>query len=178
MNNKLTQSYLKECLEYDPSTGKFMWLRRPVEHFKDQRSCNKWNTQRCGKTAGGPEGHGYWRIILDARQHPAHRLAHLYVMGFMPEQVDHINGDRGDNRWCNLRAVTNAENKRNQCVQSRSKSGHIGVYPSPTSGSWVAYITFDKKRQHIGTFSSLDEAVTARKAAERSLGFHPNHGAR
>ena len=115
--------------------------------------------------------------ILGIR-YSGHRLAWLMVYGRWPnEMIDHINGDRSDNRIENLREISAAENHYNLGVPKSNKSGCVGVYRSK-EGNWCAEITKHSKKVHLGTFASLLEAAEARKAAEREYGFHKNHGAR
>jgi len=76
----ITQAGLKELLNYNPETGDFAWVKSK-------------------KPAGGISSYGYRRIIIDGKEHKAHRLAWLYTHGVFPEdQIDHINGVRHDNR--------------------------------------------------------------------------------
>ncbi len=91
-------------------------------------------------------------------------------------EIDHINGDRTDNRICNLRDVTSAGNSCNRRRQDRNTSGVTGVAWDKRASRWQARIGLNGKQKYLGYFDSLDEAVAARKAAELELGFHPNHG--
>ncbi len=81
--------------------------------------------------------------------------------------IDHINGDRHDDRWANLRLATPAENARNRGVCRRNTSGKVGVYPIKPQGLWGADIGKDGRNIHLGRFKILDEAIAARCAAER-----------
>jgi hypothetical protein len=90
--------------------------------------------------------------------------------------IDHINSDCSDDRIENLRCVTVAFNHRNMRRRSSKKSTPMGVKWYKQTGKWVAQITDNYKYIHLGTFAILDEAIAARKAAERELGYDPNHG--
>jgi len=93
-----------------------------------------------------------------------------------PEQIDHINGDRSDNRIENLRAVINADNGRNQKLRVSNSSGVMGVGFCKRAGKWRVRITINGKDKHLGIYKSYSEAVAARLTAEKLHGFHENHG--
>lgn len=84
-------------------------------------------------------------------------------------QVDHINGDRLDNRFCNLRAAKRIDNNKNVKAHSDGKCGELGI-TEHKPGVWRARIMQNGKNMHIGLFSSIEEAVEARRKAE--LEFH------
>nr|WP_175479900.1 HNH endonuclease signature motif containing protein [Paracoccus homiensis] len=108
----------------------------------------------------------------------AHRVAWAVIHGRWPNgEIDHINGDRSDNRLANLREVTKRENHRNMAIRSDNTSGVTGVYWAREKGKWAAYIKADKMVA-LGRYDTFAEAVAARRAAEKVLGYHPNHGRR
>lgn len=89
--------------------------------------------------------------------------------------TDHINGDTLDNRSCNLRKVTKRENNLNRRLDSRNKTGHMGIC-TLDSGKYSAYITVDRRQIYLGRQDTLEGAISVRKSAESSYGFHKNHG--
>lgn len=101
-------------------------------------------------------------------------MAWLYVYNEMPIQIDHINGDRTDNRLVNLRNVTQNENAKNTKLHKRNTSGVTGVYKTKTS--WIARICINSKDTLVGTYQTKEEAVRARKQAEIDHDYHKNHG--
>ena len=129
----LTQARLKELLHYDPETG---LLTNVTER----------GGKKAGATAGALRPNGYVQVCVDYSMYRAHRLAWLYMTGeFPPDDVDHINGVRNDNRWVNLRAATRGENMQNQRgPRSNSKSGLLGVSWSKQGKKWIAQIKVDK----------------------------------
>jgi hypothetical protein len=161
----LAAERLRDILTYEPETGKFYWKARPGKGVR---------------TAGTEAGHfdgRYRQVTIDYRTYFTHRLAWLYVYGEWPKDyIDHINGDRLDNRIANLRDVTNQENHHNRRLHRSNKAGVSGVYLIARSGKWTARITVACKPIHLGNFNSKDEAITARLTAERRYGYHPNHG--
>lgn len=92
---------------------------------------------------------------------------HRLLMG-SPEAmvVDHINGDRMDNRRCNLRIVTHAQNAKNRTISKNNTSGCLGVYWDSFEGRWEAKIQIDGEEIRLGRFLSFDEAKVARRLAE------------
>lgn len=166
-------------------TGELIWLARPAEMFEatpawsSVAGMRKWNTRYAGKPAlTGIDGEGYRAGAIFHRKHRAHRIIWKMMTGETPRKVDHINGIRSDNRFSNLRAVDDVLNARNSAAPSTNTSGRVGVRFNPGMGRWVAYITSERRMMHLGSFLSMQEAVAAREAAERRLGYHPNHGRR
>jgi len=178
--SKITQRELKELLSYDPDTGDFVWSVRPKDMFSLDRLCKRWNTRHAGKVAGsvylGSTTGGYCHIKINARNYAAHRLAWLYVHGKWPNQIDHINHKRDDNRIVNLRDVTQKENCRNASMYSNNKSGMMGVRYQNSSSKWVAEIIVDGREVRLGLFGEISDAKAARMEANIKYGFHKNHG--
>lgn len=167
MRNAITQARLKGLLDYEPGTGHFVW--------REQRN----GAAGRGMRAGREKHNGYRVIVLDQICYREHRLAFLYMTGeFPPEDVDHINGNRNDNRWCNLRPATRAENCQNQARRSNNASGHTGVHRHSQNGTWIAQITVLGRKQHLGSFASVAEAKRAYVRAKARLHqFQPNERA-
>jgi len=156
----LTQERLKTLVHYEPMTGSFTWNQsRP--------KCKK------GTKAGCNMRTGYVCIRIDNRLYTAHRLAWFYMTGSFPlEQLDHINGNRADNRFANLRQATNAENAQNR-RRKDNKSGYTGVRKE--NSKWLAEIKVNYKPMRIGLFATPEEARAAYLQARHK--FHPfsNH---
>lgn len=131
---------------------------------------------KAGDLAGSPNGDGYLRVRVNGIQFRVHRIIWLMTHGRWPKgQIDHINGLPSDNRPENMREVTAQGNQRNQHIRADNTSGITGV--AAENGFWTARIKVDGKKVRLGRFLTIEEAAAARKAAERVLGFHPNHGA-
>lgn len=173
---------LGRLIDYVQETGELRWKERPVWMFKvghiDRKSMARmWNDRYAGKLAftaiSGP-GYAVGRILDSA--YPAHRIIWRMETGDCPEFIDHINGDRTDNRIENLRAVTRMENHQNMARSKINTSGVTGVTWNRNARKWQASIRCGEEKVHLGLFACIEEAAKVRKAAERKFGFHPNHG--
>lgn len=173
-----TAEALREVLEYDPVTGRFTWKDRPDDDFKTKRAAAIFRAKRRGREAFTYTGFGGYReTSLQGVGLLAHRVAVLLMTGsWPPQQVDHINGDRTDNRWCNLRLADQTTNNRNMAMPKSNTSGRVGVCYDKERGKWYAQGRSCKRQFNLGRFETMDEAVAARAKFEREYGFHPNHG--
>lgn len=169
---------LSTLLSYDPATGKLFWLPRPAEMLLTQKSARTWNTRYSGGEAFTTlNASGYYHGTLFGKTHAAHRVAWALAHGAWPEgEIDHINGDRSDNRLANLRDVSAAENRKNQTRSRANTSGVTGVHWCNTWNRWIAKIMVGRKTTTIGNFATFEEAVAARAVASQAMGFAPGHG--
>jgi hypothetical protein len=163
-NADLTAERLRQFLAYDSETGVFTRLLLG-------RGRHKPVTAPPGVVAGCLGVGGYIYIKVGRTGYKAHRLAWLYVHGSWPKHsIDHINGDRADNRIANLRDVnnmTNAENRRG--VNAMNLLGYAGV--SRHGARFRARLTVNKKTLRLGDFDTPEEAHAVYLAAKREL--HP-----
>lgn len=145
-----TRERLQQLYEYNPSTGKFVSLS-----YRGGR--------RSGETAGHVTAAGYRMIGIDRKHYRAHRLAWLYVHGYMPKGlIDHINGCRHDNRIENLRCVNPDENQHNSWrANANSTTGALGVSRCLRSGKWRAGIVVRGKKIWIGRYDTVEQASLA-----------------
>ena len=151
----ITHNQLKSFLNYCPDSGLFSWK------INGKRNKN-------GEVAGSSHIRGYITIGIMGRQYLAHRLAWLYVTGEWPKKhIDHINRDRSDNRFLNLREACHIVNSRNRKPSKNSLSGVTGVSWRKKDKKWQARINNDEGIQiNLGYFANLDDAIVARKKAE------------
>jgi hypothetical protein len=152
----ISAEYVRAALNYSPETGLFTW--KTAGHLR-----------RVGAAAGGKRARGHLEIRVGGKQHKAHRLAWVYVHGvWPPHDIDHINGDKADNRLCNLRLADdqlNAENIR--VARSTNKLGVLGV--KSHYGKYQARIRVLGRAIHIGTFDTPETAYAAYVEAKRRL---------
>lgn len=142
---------------YSPETGHLLWA---IDTYNKVR--------RIGDQAGGLVGNGYLNARIGNQYFGVHRLAWVLMTGEWPQaEIDHINGDRSDNRWANLRLATRQQNSVNLPVRSDNSSGVKGVFWHERIGKWWAYINHHGKRKTLGYFGDFLDAVSARKRAER-----------
>lgn len=155
-NTELTAAHLRRTVDYDPGTGVFHWIRTDGH-------------RAAGNVAGTRDSGGYLRFCVDNTRHRAHRLAWLYVHGVWPSGViDHINGDKTDNRMANLRDVSHAVNIQNQRhASARSRTSVLGVYRQ--GNRFTAQIQVAKRSVHIGCFATVEEAHDAYLKKKREL---------
>lgn len=164
--SKLTRERIRELLSYDPETGIFTWLRRPGI----DRCTNTWNTRFVGTVAGSINDQGYRVICIDRSDYRAHRLAWAYANGDWPSaEIDHINGDRSDNRIANLRQASRGENMRNSRKRRDNTSGRKGVTWDNRERKWHARIKHAKKCRSLGYFNTAEAAAQAYADAARRL---------
>jgi hypothetical protein len=165
----LTAERLRELLHYDPETGVFTWIaKRPLSRAA------------IGSRAGGVAAGGYILIGIDRTRYYGHRLAWLYMTGAWPnDQVDHINLDRGDNQWRNLREATNAQNGANRGAQANNKSGLKRVTWNEECRKWASHIQVNGKAKYLGLFDCPAAAHFAYLvASELAFGEYANSSAK
>lgn len=157
MSEVVSHDDFLRLLQYDPATGVFTWKIGGKKTV-------------AGGRAGSVRSHGYEMIGINYRRYYSHRLAWFFVTGTWPVgQIDHINGDRADNRFANLRIATHSENQRNRGRQRNNQSGATGVHWAAREQKWVAKIKANGRTRQIGVFSDRAAAIEARKAAEQAV---------
>ena len=161
----VTQSRLQKLFDYNHETGELI---------------RKTNISQCkiGDIAGSMSKRGYLTVRIDGKAYPVHRViwALLYGEDSLPEQLDHINHHRDDNRLCNLRPVTKRDNAKNKILPSNNTSGVIGVHWNKQKKKWVGAIKINGRSVESRIFSKKEDAIAHRKALEKKYGFHKNHG--
>lgn len=150
------QKTLQGLFSYSPVVGDLFWLK------------GNWK----GHPAGSHRGkHTYIRVAIAGKDYGAHRLIWTLVTGTDPGDldVDHIDGDRHNNAWHNLRLATRSENLLNRGNQANNTSGHKGVDYHKARERWRARTTVGRRTHCLGYYTSFDEAVAAYQAAAERL---------
>lgn len=155
----LTSELLRELLSYDPETG---LLTRLTDNNRGHR---------IGAIAGSKHHSGYIEVMVNKKNYRAHRICWLHFYGQWPEfDIDHINGDKADNRICNLRDATEEMNMQNEIrARKNSTSGLMGVRFRPERKRWIATIKVNGKPKRLGSFATPEEAHNAYLEGKR---FH------
>lgn len=146
----LTAERIRELLDYDPQTGVFTW-------------------RGTGKIAGTKQPRGYVVVGIERKKHYAHRLAWAHVTGRWPDQqIDHINLDRSDNRFANLRPADHSQNGANQRRRKRTTAGLKGVYYHQKNDRWVAQLVVRGEHHYLGSYECPAAASLAYQVAADS----------
>jgi HNH endonuclease len=170
----LTSEELKLELYYNEIVGTFH------RYSKDRR--DKPGTFKT-KKVGTVTSYGYLQIQVKKKQYPAHRLVFLYMTGAIPLNIDHIDGNKLNNSWCNLRECTVSQNGMNKCISIRSSTGVKGLHRN--AGGFIAQVglngKYTSKTFWPSTYGSVDKAITAAKlwlieTRNKLHGDFANHG--
>lgn len=173
----LTAERARELFSYNKDTGVLTWRPRPRNYFATENSFLAWNSRCAGREAGGVIKRRGWRqVVVEYEKYAVHRVIWLMETGEWPEQIDHIDGARGNNRWANLRDVSHQENMRNKRLFESNKSGLPGVWWDGRRSKWRAYVGVNGRNKTLGEYNSFGAAARARAEAAAKLGFHENHG--
>lgn len=157
------QELLNQAFQYDPETGSLQYRNLSA-------------SGKAGECATHLHSRGYLNVSIGRKQYLAHRVIYLMMKGEWPEFIDHINHCRTDNRWENLRNVTQEDNNRNMSAQQNSTTGVVGVSLHKPTGKFRAYISINSRAKHLGLFDTLEAAKAARDEASGKAGYHLNHG--
>ena len=166
--DQLTQAQLHQCLAYNASTGHLIWKQKIASKVV------------VGQRAGSVSKRDNRRVIkLFGELYLEHRLIWFYTYGNWPVgHIDHINHDEQDNPIENIRDVTQIENNMNSSKRKDNSTGYTGVWINKLNSrkKYMAELNLHGQRLHYSSHYTLEEAIQARKKAEKDFGFHPNHG--
>lgn len=167
------KNYLQERLDYNPVSGLLFWKLKQIKEGDRPSRVATWNTRYAGTEAFKKlDAQGYMQGVIDNVGYQAHRIIYKWMTGEEPQEIDHDNRIRTDNRWLNLKASTHTKNNQNQSLRSNNKSGITGVTWDSFANKWGVKIG----NKRIGRYTRLEDAIAAREMALKSHGYHPNHG--
>jgi hypothetical protein len=123
-----------------------------------------------GSKVGTPQSKGYLELMIDRKRYLAHRIIWFYMTkGWPKDQIDHINGNRSDNRWINLREATGLQNNANSKIPVTNTSGLKGVTWQSQNKKWRAQLSINNKQKYLGSFETKEEAYLAYCQAAKEL---------
>lgn len=144
----VTQERVKELFHYEPVFGTLVWRVKRRGRFAGP-----------GVIAGSTSR--YVMISVDCKRYPAHHLVWLWHNGYVPDEIDHINQIKTDNRIENLRECSRAQNTGNVGLRSTNTSGYRGIWFAKHCGRWRASIKMNGKSKHLGYYNTPEEAARA-----------------
>lgn len=165
----LTVCEIRDLFEYNPSTGVLLWRKR----YDASHGTLVFNSRYAGNQAWWIDEQGYWKVKVPFKKKKmaAHRVIWaLYYGEHIAEnvEIDHINGDRSDNKIENLRLATRSENSRNA---NKIKTTQLPIGVTRQHGLYRARVMVDGKQKHVGYFKTPEDA--GREARQARL---INHG--
>jgi len=169
-----TQTELNELLRYNRRTGQLFWKKRPRRMFANPDAHKGWNARFADREAFTSVNHGYRRGMIRPIHAYAHQVIWKIMTGMDAPELDHIDGNKLNNAWSNLRLAPSGTNQRNCSTRRDNTSGHVGVVRR--GDRWVAQFGVNGTTKHIGIYDTKDDAIKARKLIEKEYGFHANHG--
>lgn len=169
---------LLDRFEYLPGSGDLVHKYLPTHYFDSERACNIFNAKFAGEYAGNIEARGYRSITIAGQKFKAHRIVWKWVTGEEPEKfIDHVNGNRADNRFENLKeGISTQQNACNQKLYRSNTSGVPGVTFNKQQSKWFARGSYNSNRIFLGVFNTFEEAKRVRESWQKSLPFSERHG--
>ena len=157
----ISQEELNSILAYDPLTGILTWKHNRSNMIK-------------GSVAGSVNSSGYRTITINSKTFRVQRVIWIMLFGYIPEGffIDHVNGNKIDNRLQNLRLATNSQNQQNRPAPKNNSSGYRGVTWHKQMNKWMARISYKGKRKLIGFFDSAEDAYKAYKKEAKEIFTH------
>ncbi len=162
---------LRKLLRYEPETGKLFWLPRDREFFQTSNQFKIWNIRFANKEAlTAITANAYKGGHILNRKYLAHRVIWAIQIGSWPnENIDHINHDKIDNRWSNIRAATKSQNNANKPSRPNSTSKYMGVCWYAKSKKWRAQIRKNNQKNYLGSYDCEIDAAKAYDQAAREI---------
>ena len=184
MNKEHEIQFIKDSVIYCHTTGQLTWkIDRPSFHFKREQEYKRYLSTNAGNLVKcSIKDKSYLQFKIGYKLYEVHRIAFVLMNGTFPlEQVDHINGNKLNNKWDNLREVPQCINARNRKKQVNNSSGITGVSWHKTKKLWIARVHYEGKEKQIGGYLNINEAIKARVDFIKNvpeLGYTHDHGIR
>ena len=172
-----SSDYLNQCFEirsYNDGSWFLRWKKRPLNHFRNEQDMKAWNAKNSGNDAQSIDSNGYNSVQLNGEKWKVHRIIWKMHFGLDPKgDIDHIDQNKLNNNINNLRETDDYSNSKNMRKFKNNTSGVTGVnfMPSRQSKPWRAQIHWQGKKKNLGNFATKEEAIVARKQAEKTLGY-------
>lgn len=158
----ITKDYLHTLFEY--KDGNLYWKERRGGKVVE------------GSKAGSYNPSGYFNVEINYVKYRLHRIIFMWHNGYLPKEVDHINGNKLDNRIENLRASTKSQNLRNSGIRKTNTSGYKNVHWRKDLKKWAVHLRAFGKSKHIGFFEDLELAgLVAEEARNKYHGEFAKH---
>lgn len=144
---RVTFSYLQEILSYSPDNG--------------QWRCKKAYSPQSypGKKVGWMHDQGYCCLTINNKKYKLHILAWFYMTGVWPKvDIDHIDNNRSNNKWLNLREATPSQNGANSLLNTNNTSGYKGVSWNKIRQKYEVYIKIGYTKKHLGLYKTLEKS--------------------
>ena len=165
LKSDITQALLFEYLEYNSATGHLTWIKKPSKRANVN--------SRAGSLVPST---GYRSINIFSKSYPEHHIIWFMLYGYWATMIDHIDQKRDNNRKANLREVSVLENAQNRKRRVGTKVEEAGIWFNRKRQRYVAEVTVKGKKVFQQSFVNVEDAINARRAKLKELGFGINHG--
>lgn len=162
----MTQSFLKDAFNYDQKSGNLVWrVDRPADHFATTVGHKVYLKQWAGKRAGTKykDKTSAQCVVISfkgrKKRFSVHKLVFFYHFGYVPELIDHINGNPHDNKVENLQPLNYSLNTAKASMFSHNTSGYRGCRYRKRDNKWIVNLKVNKYGYYLGQYSDLEYAA-------------------
>lgn len=169
----------RRLLRYDAERGVLVWNRRPENEFATKNAWAAWSARFAGKVAGTKGQGGYLQVhcaALGGSCRAARLIWAIHTGEQPPEAVDHIDGNRQNNKWSNLRAASFRANNRNKLNPRTPTSGHSNIERRKDTGKWRVTFHIGNGKRRSKSFATIEDAIEWRDKTMRAHGYTARHG--
>lgn len=169
----------QRLLRYDPDQGLLFWKARPISDFPTKSAWAAWSARFVGKVAGTTGPGGYLQVncaALGGSCRASRLMWAIHTGEQPPEAIDHIDGNRQNNKWSNLRAASFCANNRNRLNPHTPASGHSNIARRKDTGKWRVTFHIGNGKRRSKSFATVEDAIEWRDKAMRAHGYAARHG--